>query len=191
MRKILAILSMLIIFSTGCGDASTAVDNVKKDAAEKVQETAGEVKNVAEKVEQKAAAVKGEEKSVQNVAEKFSLGGIYPGMTLEEVKNILGEPAAKHDDEEFIFSNGLAVEIDKKNNVVEEIQTHQAGVATGAGIEVGMNEQNLIDAYGAADFVENHGDKVEHKYHSADGLMKIEFEFYNGIISEIKIQLDD
>lgn len=191
MKKFLVILASLIIFSTGCGDASTAVDNVKKDAAEKVQETAGEVKNVAEKVEQKAAAVKGEEKSVQNIAEKFSLGGIYPGMTLQEVKNILGEPVSRHDDDEFIFANGLVVEIEKHGNIVEEIQTHQAGVATGAGIEVGMNEQKLVDAYGAADYVENHGGKVEHKYHSADGLMKIEFEFYNGIISEIKVQLDD
>lgn len=177
MRRILAILSMLIIFSTGCGDASTSVDDVKKDAAEKV--------------EQKAAAVTGGEKSAKNVAEKFSLGGVYPGMTLEEVKNILGEPTSRHDDEEFIFDNGLVIEIDKHNNLVEEIQTHQAGVATGAGVEVGMTEQNLIDAYGAADYVENHGGKVEHKYHSADRLFKMEFEIYNGIISEIKIQLDD
>ena len=191
MRKILAMLATASLLLTGCGDASTAVDNVKKEAAEKVQETAGEVKNVAEKVEQKAATIKGEEKSVKNVAEKFSLGGIYPGMSLEEVKNILGEPASSHDDDEFVFANGLFVEIDKHSNVVEEIQTNRAGIATGAGIEVGMNEQKLIEIYGAADYVENHDGKIEHKYQSADGLFKIEFEIWNGVISEIKIELDD
>ena len=191
MKKVLIILSALIFFSAGCGDASTAVNDVKKDAAEKVQETASEVKETAEKIEQKAAVVAGGEKSAQNVTEKFSLGGIYPGMTLSEVKNILGEPVSRHDDDEFIFSNGIIVEIEKHSDIVEKIQTHQAGVATGAGVAVGMTEQNLIDAYGAADKVENHGGKVEHKYHSADRLLKIEFEIRNGIISEIEIQLDD
>ena len=185
MKKILAILSILIIFLTGCGN------EVKQEAAEKIQETAGEVKETAAKVEQKAAKIAGDEKSVQNVTEKFSLGGILPGMTLEEVKNILGEPTARHDDDEFIFSNGLFVEIDEHNNVVKEIQTHQAGVKTGAGVEVGMSEQKLIDAYGAADKVENHDGKTEYKYRNADGLFKIEFEIFNGNISEIKIQLDD
>ena len=190
MKKILAILSMLIIFCAGCGDTSTAVDDVKKDAAAKVQETAGEVKDVAEKVEQKAAAIKNDGQT-RISAEKFSIGGIFPGMTLEEVKNLLGEPAARHDDDEFIFSNGLVVEIEKHGDTVKEIQTHQAGVATGGGVEVGMNEQNLIEAYGAADFIENHGGKVEHKYHSADGLFKIVFEVRDGIISEIEAELND
>ena len=192
MKKILAILSALIIFSvTGCGDPSTAVDNVKKDAAAQVKETASEVKETAEKIEQKATAVTNGGQSSQHATEKFSLGGIYPGMTLDEVKNIFGEPSAQHDNEEFTFANGVVVEIDKHNDAVKEIKTHQAGVKTGAGVEVGMTEQNLIDACGAADYVENHDGKVEHKYNSADRLFKMEFEIRNGQISEIKIQLDD
>lgn len=193
MIKILVLLfcTSVIVFSAGCGDAANAVDDVKKDAAAQIQETAGEVKDAAGKVEQKAAEFQGENQPTRNVTEKFSIGGIYPGMTLEEVKKILGEPVSSHDNDEFIFKNGLVVEVEKHGDIVEEIQTHQAGATTGAGIEVGMTEQKLIETYGAADYVENHGNKIEYKYHSADRLMKIEFEIYNEIIAEIKAELND
>lgn len=170
MKKILAILSMLIIFSTGCGAASTAADDTKKNF--EVQE-----KTLSE--------------LIQGVEKKFSLGGVVPSMTLAEVKAVLGEPVSKHDEDEYIFANGIVVEVTDIGNFVEEIKTSEARCQTGAGIAVGMTEKNLVDVYGQADKIEKDDGKVEYKYYSEDKTIKIEFEMRNGIISEIKVQLDD
>ena len=173
------------ILSAGCGDK---VEDVKKEAAAEVQETANEVKDAAAKVEQKAAQVAGTAPSA-NVDEKFSIGGISPGMNFDEAKKILGSPTAQHDDDEFTFANGLMIDVEL--NSVEEIKILQAGVKTGAGVEVGMTEQNLVDAYGSAEAAENDDGLVEHKYYSGDRRIKLEFDVRNGVIVEIKSSLND
>ena len=129
--------------------------------------------------------------SAQVADNKFSLGGIYPGMSFDEVKKILGEPSKQIDDDEFVFSNGLAIEIKKFNNVVEKIKTHQSGVTSGAGVYVGMTEKNLLDIYGSPDAFKKDDGKTEYKYFSADRKYKIEFEMNNGVISKIKSKLHD
>ena len=81
--------------------------------------------------------------------------------------------------------------IDAEKNIVEEIKIRQAGVKTAGGVEVGMTEQNLIDAYGRAEVTENDDGVVEHKYFSGDRRIKLEFNVSNGKIVEIKCSLND
>ena len=81
--------------------------------------------------------------------------------------------------------------IDAEKNIVEEIKIRQAGVKTSSGVEVGMTEQNLIDAYGRADSTENDDGIVEYKYYSGDRRIKLEFNVSNGTIVEIKCSLND
>lgn len=186
MKKFLAAAMLAaMILSAGCGDK---VEDVKQEAAQEVKEAAADVKDAASKVEQKAAEVAGTP-TTATVDEKFSIGGIAPGMTFDEAKKILGEPTAQHDDDEFTFANGLM--IDSEKNIVEEIKIRQAGVKTSGGVEVGMTEQNLIDAYGRADSAENDDGVVEHKYYSGDRRIKLEFDVSNGKIVEIKCSLND
>ena len=180
-----AIMLAAMILSVGCGNK---VEDVKQEAATEVKDAAAEVKDAAAKVEQKAAEVAGTAPTA-TVDEKFSLGGIFPGMTFDEAKKILGEPTAQHDDDEFTFANGLMIDAEK--NIVEEIKIRQAGVKTAGGVEVGMTEQNLIDAYGRADSAENDDGIVEHKYYSGDRRIKLEFNVSNGTIVEIKCSLND
>ena len=184
MKKKFAMLTCasLIVFSAGCSDASNAVDNVKTEVTSQVQETAGEI-------EPNVVSVRGQ--TVQNVDEKFSIGKIFPGMTFDEAKKILGEPSTVLDHDEFAFSNGLIIEVSKVGNFVEEIKIRQAGVSTGLGISVGMTEKDLIATYGRADSVDHDDGKVEYKYRSNDRKVKIEFEIRNDIISEIKTKIDD
>lgn len=126
-----------------------------------------------------------------NIDSKFMIGGVAPGMSFDEAKRILGEPVSRHDKDEYIFANGIKIEVKEFNNIVEEIKVHQAGVSTGAGIAVGMSDQNLNNAYGRADSIDNDDGAVEYKYYSSDRMVKIEFEVRNGVISSIKSKLND
>ena len=174
-----------MVLSAGCGNK---VEEAKQEAAHEVQEAAADVKDAAAKVEQKAAEVTGNAPATA-VDAKFSLGGISPGMSVDEAEKILGAPTAQHDDDEFTFANGLMVDVEM--NAVEEIKIRQAGVKTGAGVEVGMTEQNMIDAYGRAEVTENDDGVVEHKYYSGDRRIKLKFDVSNGTIVEIKCSLRD
>lgn len=122
---------------------------------------------------------------------KFSIGGVSLGMSLGEVKNILGEPARQLDDDKFIFSNGLIIEIKKLDNTVEEIKIYQSGVATGAGVSVGTSEKDLISIYGTPDSVEKDDGETEYKYYSSDKSCKIKFELKNAFVSRIKSSMHD
>lgn len=178
-----------VFLSAGCGDNSpqTAVENkveeVKKDAATKVQDVANEVSQKAGEI------AKSDGTSVS--AKEISLGGISPGMTLEEVKNILGEPASVHDHDEFNFANGLMVEIDDHRNVVKEIKTNLAGIVAAGGIEIGMAEQKLLETFGNPERKDFDDGATEYKYFSSDRTKKVVFKVYNGAITEIKCELDD
>ena len=110
-------------------------------------------------------------------------------MSLDDAKKILGEPTSTHDNDEFTFANGLELELD--NGRVTEIKIRQAGVSTGADVAVGMSEQDLANAYGQPASTENDDGKIEHKYFSGDGRIKLEFGVVNGRITEINCSLDD
>ncbi|MBQ3336356.1 MAG: hypothetical protein IJG80_03025 [Selenomonadaceae bacterium] len=187
MKKVLTVLMLAaMVLSVGCGNK---VEEAKQEAASEVQEAAADVKDAAAKVEQKAAEVTGNAPATATVDEKFSLGGVSPGMSVDEAEKILGTPTAQLDDDEFTFANGLTVDVEM--NAVEEIKIRQAGVKTGAGVEVGMTEQNMIDAYGPAEVTENDDGVVEHKYYSGDRRIKLKFDVSNGTIVEIKCSLRD
>ena len=178
-KKIIAACAVAILATTNFGCAAEnnsdkAVNQVEKTPAAVTTELAANTNN-----------------SAQVADNKFSIGGIYPGMSFDEVKKILGEPSNQVDDDEFIFSNGLIVEIKKFNNTVENIKIRQAGVTAGAGVAVGMTEQQLVELYGNPDSIDRDDGEVEYKYHSSDRRYKIEFEIRNGIISSIKSELKD
>lgn len=170
MKKFFATLILAaMILSTGCGSSN---------------------ETPAPPVEQKPAAAINT--TVANSpAEKFSVGGISPGMSFDDAKKILGEPTATHDDE-FTFANGLLVETDGVlNGKIESVKIRQAGVSTGAGVAVGMTEQDLANAYGKPDSTENDDGKIEHKYFSGDRRIKLEFDVSGGVITEINCSLVD
>ena len=186
-----------LLLSTGCGDDSAA--NIKKTAETAVEnkvnevekDVASKVQDVANDVSQKAGNIANNGAGNVSSAQKVSLGGISLGMTFEEVKNILGEPVSNHDNDEFIFSNGVKVEMDDHRNVVEKIETRQAGTSASGGIAVGMTEQNLLDSYGKPAYEDFDDGAKEYKYFGDDRRQKIVFKIYNGAISEIKCELDD
>lgn len=187
MKKIFAaLMTATMILSAGCGEK---VEDVKKDAAGTVEQTAADVASKTPTNDKVAPTNSTVAPTNGNVDEKFSLEGISPGMNFDEVKQILGEPVSQHDDDEFTFANGLMIEVER--NIVEEIKIRQAGVKTAGGIEVGMTEQNLIDAYGRANSTENDDGVVEHKYYSGDRRLKMKFDVSNGTIVEIKCSLRD
>lgn len=129
--------------------------------------------------------------AAQNNDPKFSFGGICLGMNLQEVKNILGEPVTQVDDDEFIFANGLIVEVQKRDNSVEKLKTRKVGGSTDAGVAVGMSAQKLSEIYGTVDKVENEHGKTEYKYFGANGMYKIEFTVRNGVIESIEAEIRD
>ena len=180
MKKKIIAACAIMIFSTasfGC-----AAENNSDKAADKVEKVPAAVT---------AEVSAANDSSAQTADNKFSIGGIYPGMSFDEVKKILGEPSNQKDDDEFIFSNGLIVEIKKFNNTVESIKIRQSGVTAGAGVAVGMTEQDLLKIYGNPDAFNKDDGETEYKYYSSDRKYKIEFEIKGGIISNIKSELKD
>ena len=171
MKKLFATLLLAaMVLSTGCG---------------------GKSETPAPPAEQKPAASTpappAEQKPASN--EKFSLGGISPGMSLDDAKKILGEPTSTHDNDEFIFANGLELELE--NGRVADIKVRQGNVPTGAGVAVGLTEQDLANAYGQPASTKNDDGKIEHTYLSGDGRIKLEFDVAGGLVTEIKCSLVD
>ncbi len=200
MKNIFTVIffAAFLFLSTGCGDVS-AVDDVKKSAETAVENKVDEVKkdaaskvaDVANEVGKKATEIATDDKVNFNSAKDFSLGGISPGMTLAEVKDILGEPVSHHDDDEFSFANGLLVEFDDHKHIVKEIKTKLEGVFSAGGIGIGMTEQKLLEIFGNPERKDFDDGATEYKYFSGDRTKKIVFKVYNGKISEIKCELDD
>ena len=200
MKKFITMISFaaFLVLSTGCG-SNSASDNAKNSAETVVENKVDEVKqdvalavaDVANDVSEQATKIAESNKVSANPNQEISLGGIVPGMTLAEVKKVLGEPVSTHDHDEFTFANGLFVEIDDHRNIVKEIEAQQAGITAAGGIEVGMTEQKLLDVYGQPARKEFDDGATEYKYFSSDRTKKIVFKVYNGAISKIKCELDD
>ena len=121
--------------------------------------------------------------------QQVSLGGIEPGMSLEQAKNLGGE-IVYADYKKTVFENGLIIKVDDdRPGVVEEVVVKSGEVQTPAGIGLGMSADKLNEAYGQADKVDVDRQKKEYKYFTADGAKEIEFTVSNGFITKISCEL--
>ena len=121
---------------------------------------------------------------------QISLAGIEPGWTVEQVKQICGEPT--YNSGETMDFGDLIIKVDEdRPGIVEEVITRGGDIATPAGIKVGMSESALNTAYGMADDVDRDYNDTEYTYKSNDGRKKLEFKVVNGVIVKIKCELRD
>lgn len=128
--------------------------------------------------------------SLASVApQQVFIGGIEPGMSLEQAKNLGGE-IVYADYKKTVFENGLIIKVDDdRPGVVEEVVLKSGEVQTPAGIGLGMSADKLNEAYGQADKVDVDRQKKEYKYFTADGAKEIEFTVSNGFITKISCEL--
>jgi hypothetical protein len=121
--------------------------------------------------------------------QQVSLGGIEPGMSLEQAKKLGGE-IVYADYEKTVFKSGLIIKVDDdRPGVVEEVVVKSGEVKTPAGITLGMSADKLNEAYGQADKVDVDRQKKEYKYFTVDGAKEIEFTVSNGFITKISCEL--
>ena len=212
MKKILtALMLAAMLLSTGCGN--NTMDGAKKDAqeaAQKVEQKADEAKkdteakvdeakdaankaadDAAAKIEevkddaaQKIDEVSAGAQAMREAMSEISFNGIFPGMSVDEVKEAYGEPIETAG-EILTFMNGAIVNVDT-NNAVKSIRLTTGDVETPEGVAVGMSEYVLNDAYGMADAVKKLADGAEYEYYRGkDKVAKLIFKTRDGIISEI------
>ncbi len=207
-KPLIALMLAVMLMSTGCGNK---VEDAAKDAQQKVEQTATEAKDAANKAADDAAAKVDEAKDaaaqkadevkdaaaqkIDEISEgakamresmsEISFNGIVPGFSVDEVKEIYGEPV-ETSGEELTFMNGAIVNVDS-NNAVKSIRLITSEVQTPEGVAVGMEENILNDAYGMADNVKKLADGVEYEYYRGkDKIAKLVFKTKDGFISEIR-----
>ena len=120
---------------------------------------------------------------------KFALGGLVPGMTVQEWIKTCGQPLSKdRNGDDWQYQN---FEIEVEGNFVEEISTRSGSMATPDGVHVGQPAEVLNSTFGTADKFKTDIDSVEYKYYSTDDTKKIEFKVVNGVITKITCSLKD
>ena len=118
------------------------------------------------------------------------LCGAAPGMTVEQLISIYGQPVSRNGDD-LIFSD-FRVEIDdNRPNVVESIETRSGAIATPDGVKIGQDAGILNRVYGQADKVDAEWNETDYEYFSDNYSQKIEFTVKNGVIVKIKCRLWD
>ena len=202
MKKTLALLMMatMLFTASGCGnkvedakkdaeqkveqakDAATAkVDEAKDAATAKVDEMKQDAAAIAEEVEEKIDELTDDEETLSEI----SLDGIAPGLTVEEVLSVYGQPV-NTSGSTMTFANGAIVDLDATQKV-KSVRLTTDEIETSNGISVGMSEYALNDVYGTADAVKQIAGGVEYEYHFGNGdASKLIFTTANGLISEIK-----
>lgn len=205
MKKTFAILAVaMMMFATGCGKNTppAAAPENKPDAnaaVEQVKEKVDEAKeNATQAVENAADSAKAMLDDAKNVMAKIkdgtgektaiALDGIVPGINIETVNEILGEPIDS-DGTNFAYSNGIDVKV--KDNIVQEISTNYDGLNTPANIAVGMAEDALKAAYGDKMTVTKNDDGSSvYKFVASDNVRAIEFTTSNGSVTKISATLN-
>lgn len=214
MKKTLAVLMLAaMILSVGCGNQA---QETSKDAQQKVEQKAEEIKDDAEKkadeLKQDAAEIKDatvdkvdELKSdaediaketvdkLDSVADEISgrtvaLSGVMPGTSLDDLKAMFGEPT-ETDGDIMTFVDGLKVTLDSAKKVIKEISTTSDSFDTPEGIYVGADEYLLNDYCGQADATRKIENGAEYEYNSGDKKSKVIYKAQNGIITEITCSL--
>jgi predicted small lipoprotein YifL len=210
MKKTFAILAVaMMMFATGCGKNTppAAPPENKPDAAveqvkEKVDEEKEKVDQAKEDATQAVANVKENAQAMldnakdlmakvkDNTADKtaIALDGIVPGINIEAVNEILGEPIDS-DGTNFAYSNGIDVKV--KDKIVQEVSTAYNGLNTPGAVAVGMAEDALKAVYGDGMTVSTNdkGEKI-YKFVDKDSIRAIEFTTKDGSVTKISANLN-
>lgn len=197
MKKTLALLAVAaMMFTAGCGGQKAAED-AANTATEKVEEAADAVKDAAQTAtnavmataEDAAAAMK---KIQEGDKTGMAIAGVVPGINVERVTEMYGQPVATvgNNNEIFQFENGLDAKVN--NKTVEEVSTSFEGLPTPAGIGVGMaaTELNHADVYGTATSVEEKDGATIYHYISTDKRWTISFTTRDGVITYISCSMN-
>jgi len=121
--------------------------------------------------------------------QQAAIGGIEPGMTLEQAQSIGGKIVSS-DAKKLVFENGVIAKVDDdRPGIVEEVTLKSGTAKTAAGISLGMGADALNNAYGHADKVDYDRHDTEYIYYTTDGTKKIEFKVKNGVIVKISCEL--
>ena len=123
----------------------------------------------------------------------IALGGIKPGMNIDEAIAAFGQPTYRDHGEEALFQNGIKIDLDDyTRRTIEEIKiSRSSGIATPAGITIGSSESAITEAYGHPDKLKSHDGAQEYTYYAADSGMKIEFKVLRGAVVKIKCDLNN
>lgn len=210
MKKTFAILAVaMMMFATGCGKNTppaappenkpdAAVEQVKEkvdQAKEKVDEAKENATQAAANIKENAQLMLDNAKDLMakvkdNTADKtaIALGGIVPGINIETVTEMLGEPV-DNDGTNFAYSNGIDVKA--KDKIVQEVSTTYTGLNTPGAAVVGMAEDALKAVYGDAMTVTKKDDGSSvYKFVDKDSLRAIEFTTKDGKVIKISANLN-
>ena len=120
--------------------------------------------------------------------DKIALGRAVPGMNINHLISIYGQPMYR-DGKELTFRN-FEVELDDDDNsIVREIKTKSGAIATPSGVRVGQSESVLYQAFGNPDRYDDEYEETEYEYYSDDYARKLEITVVNGVITKIECQL--
>ena len=122
--------------------------------------------------------------------DKIGIGRAVPGMTVDQLISIYGQPVSRHGDN-LIFRDFKVEVDDDRPGIVDSIETNSGAVATPAGVSVGQGAEVLNNSYGSADKIDEDWNKTEYEYFSSDYSRKIEFVVKRGVIVEIKCKVRD
>ena len=123
---------------------------------------------------------------------EIALGGVAPGMSVDEAVAVYGQATYRGDD--AYFQNGVKADLDDFNrNLIEELKINRpgSGVTTPAGIGISSPESAIVEAYGQPDKTEYDDGKNEYTYYASDSRMKLKIEAMNGAVVKIKCDLYD
>ena len=176
-------------------DAAKKAEEMKSDAAAKVDEAKDAANQAADDVAKKADEMKSDvETMASDMADVMSmegrtiaLSGVMPGVSIEEVQSILGE-ATKVEGNEMTFADGLKVVFDGAKKV-KSISTIVDAFETPEGMYVGASEYSLNDNCGPADSVRKIANGAEYEYNSGDKKSIVVYKAENGVITEITCTL--
>lgn len=190
MKKILATAILATLFLTGCG--TDAANNVKEKKVDEVKQETAQTVKVAHSQAAATTEVLDAKKSIFNETREVPILGLLPGISVEQITSVLGEPVSR-DEEDLFFKNGLKVELNDFGNAVEKIKIRSEGIVTPEGLAVGMSEDEIQARYGAADKVDrDHDDgEVEYKYYSRDGRKSFKVTARGGVVAEMESELRD
>lgn len=178
-------------------EAKDKANEVKEDAAKKAEEAKEASIQAADDAAKKAEEIKSEAAAkVDEVKEKVdevahtaiiertvALGGLMPGVSIDDVKAMFGEPTSTEGDT-MTFADGLKVVLDNAQKV-KSISTLINTFDTPEGVSVGASEYSLNDYCGPADVVRKIDKGAEYEYNSGDRKSIIIYKAQDGVITEI------